>query len=199
MAGSTHAGDRMPLVDLDDPEELRACVNAPALLEVTPAEERGEQEPFAAAEVGVVDIAMHAAVREFALDGPNRLDHHRLRRREEAKRRRACGQARVEPVSAEPLAEVAVVHAFVEHTSPDLRGRSCRGRLQLRRHEGPTRGGVEACMERGECRCVPVLGVLLPPVVAGLVPECDEVADGELDGMRVLLGRGSAANGVLVE
>ena len=91
------------------------------------------------------------------------------------------------------------MHTFVEHTSADLAGRRACGGPQLRRQELPSRCRVESAVESRESRCVPMLGVLLPPVVAGLVPECDEVADGELDGMRVLLGRGSAANGVLVE
>src|SRR5205823_3690364 len=59
--------------------------------------------------------------------------------------------------------------------------------------------GCEPAVERGQRRRVPLLRVLLPPVVARLVPEGGQVRDRQLDALQVGLGRAAPAGDVAVE
>ena len=149
---------------------------------VVPAEPRRQQDPLAAAVVGVARIAVDAAGAAAQLLA-DRLDggaHDRIGRVDDGERQRQPEQARVDPVVGRALAQQAVAGEPAEQRRAHLGGLVHVGRVvEQLGGAGQTRG------DGGDGRGVLPVAELLPAVVAVGTPRGGDVAGRDVDGLPV--------------
>src|SRR5215211_3373221 len=147
-----------------DPFELRVrFVLAPGL-EVLQAEKGGEKKPLPAAVVLIVQVALDAAlVDELGLNGRDRPSHDGVIGREQAERRCDGDQARIHAILVPGRAQAACAVRTHSLLDPRLTGAYTKDL-----------GAAKTRSDGGERHRMDALA-LLPPVVAGLLPERRDV------------------------